>query len=86
MLNSLGLPLILINFIHEILNTFYHRTSLVCLGMLDHGTLSLNNFIHFSWVLLIVAAVGTGISIAPAANNTCSISIRIFLGLINHDV
>jgi hypothetical protein len=41
--------------------------------MFDHGTLSLNNFIHFSWVLLIVAAVGTGISIASAVNNTCSI-------------
>jgi hypothetical protein len=72
MLNSLGLPSYLINFIHEIINTFCHSTEQVCLVMLDHGTLPLNNFITLSWMLLIVSAVGTGIRIASAAHNTCS--------------
>lgn len=40
--------------------------------MLDHVTLPLNIFIALSWILLIVLAVGTGIPIASAADNTCS--------------
>ena len=55
-----------------IVNTFYHSTQWVGLVMLDHGTLPLNNFIVLSWMLLIVSAVGTGISIASATDNTCS--------------
>jgi len=61
-----------IKFIHEIINTFYHSTQQVGLVMLDHGTLPLNNFMALSWMLLIVSAVGTGIPIASAADNTCS--------------
>lgn len=72
MLNSLGLPFSLINFIHETVNTFYHSTQHVCLVLLDHGTLPLNNFIGLSWMLLIVSAVRTRIPVASAADNTCS--------------
>jgi hypothetical protein len=72
MLNSLGLPLNLINIILEIVNTSYHSTQQVSLLMLDQGTLPLNNFISLSWMLLIVSAVGTGIPVASAADNTCS--------------
>ena len=72
MLNLLAMPFNLINFIHVTVNTFYHSTQQVCLVMLDHGTLPLNNFIALSWMLLVVLAVGTGIPNASAADNICS--------------
>ena len=40
--------------------------------MVDHGKLPLDNFIALSWMLLIVLAVGTGIPLVSAADNTCS--------------